>query len=185
MPRLIISSLIVTGLTIPIASHAEIFNALCDEINTPNNKNSSTIQVNNCQINLSKEGFKGPIAFIPKRNISQWYSVRQDDNLLIGVAGTAGGTYAGAFAGIAACGASGGVLCIPALLGGIYGGGRLGSQAGKGKNFFFTVIGENSKGNTVVQSFRFINRKTSKKFKKELSEITGLKMGQVNLVKSE
>ena len=136
MSRLIISSLLITGLTIPIASHAEIFNALCDESNTSNNKNNSTIQVNNCQINLSEEGFKGPIAFIPKKNISQWYSVRQDDNLLVGVAGTAGGTYAGAFAGIAACGASGGVLCIPALLGGIYGGGRLGSQAGKGKISF-------------------------------------------------
>ena len=56
--------------------------------------------------------------------------------------------------------ASEGVLCIPALLGGIYGGGRVGSQAGKGGNFFFTVIGENFEGNTVVQSFRLINRKT-------------------------
>ena len=69
-------------------------------------------------------------------------------------------------------------MCIPALLGGIYSGGRLESQAGKGK-IFFTVIGENTEGNTVAQSFRFINRKTLKKFKKELSEITGLRMGQV------
>ena len=82
---------------------------------------------------------------------------------------------------MAACGASGGVLCIPVLLGGIYGGRSLGSQAGKGKNFFFSVIGQNSEGNTVAQSFRFINRKTSKK----LYEITGLKMGHVNLAESE
>ena len=183
MSRLLISTLLITGLTTPIASHAEIYNALCNEANSSNNRNSSTIQVNNCQITLSEEGFTGPIDFIPKGNITQWYSVRQDDNLLIGVAGTAGGTYAGAFAGIAACGASGGVLCIPALLGGIYGGGRLGSQAGKGKNFFFTVLGQNSEGSTIAQSFRFINRKTSKKFKKELSKITGLKMGQVKFTK--
>ena len=179
MSRLFISSLLITGLIAPISSNAEVYNALCDENNNSSNTDNSTIQVVNCQITLSEEGFEGPMNFIPKNKISQWYSVRQDDNLLVGVAGTAGGTYAGAFAGMAACGASGGVLCIPALLGGIYGGGRLGSQAGKGKNFFFTVIGENSEGNTVAQSFRFINRKTSKKFKKELSEITGLKMGQV------
>ena len=105
-------------------------------------------------------GFKGPATFIPNRYISQWYAVRQDDNLLVSVAGAAGGTYAGVFVRMAVYGASEGVLCIPALLGGIYGGGRVGSQAGKGGNFFFTVIGENFEGNTVIQSFRLINRKT-------------------------
>ena len=120
MSRLIISTLLITGLTIPIASHAEIFNALCDDNITNKNKNNSTILVTNCQISLSEAGFKGPVAFIPKRNISQWYAFRQDDNLLVGVAGTAGGTYEGAFAGMAVCGASGGVLCNLALLGGIY-----------------------------------------------------------------
>ena len=74
------------------------------------------------------------------------------------------------------------ILCIPALLGGVYGGGLLGSQAGKGKNFLFSIIGQNSKGSTVVQNFRIFKRKTSKQLKKELSGITGLKMGQVKLI---
>ena len=85
---------------------------------------------------------------------------------------------------MAVCGASAGVLCIPALLGGIYGGGRLGSQAGKGKNFLFSVIGKNSDGRTVAQSFRFVNRNTSNNFKKELFTITGLKMGQLKVVEN-
>ncbi len=52
------------------------------------------------------------------------------------------------------------------------------------KNFLFTVIGQNSKGSTVAQSFRLINRKTSKKLKKELAQISGLKMGQVKIIKN-
>ena len=80
-----------------------------------------------------------------------------------GVAGTAGGTYTGAFVGMAVCGASVGILCIPALLGGVYGGGRLGSQVGEGKNFLFSVIGQNSEGSTVAQNFRILKRKTFKK----------------------
>ena len=35
----------------------------------------------------------------------------------------------------AICGASAWIICVPALLGGVYGGGRLSSQDGKGKNF--------------------------------------------------
>ena len=51
-------------------------------------------------------------------------------------------------------------------------------------NFLFSVIGQNSKGSTVAQSFRLVNRKTSKKLKKELSLISGLKMGQVKIIKN-
>ncbi len=54
---------------------------------------------------------------------------------------------------VAVCCASAGILCIPAFLGSVYGGGRLGSQVGKGKNFLFSVIGQNSEGSTVAQNF--------------------------------
>ena len=182
MAKLLISPLLILGLLSPAATKAEVYNALCDVNQSNSNNNDSSIEVSNCQITLSKEGFSGPTDFIPKENISQWYSVRQEDNLLLGVAGTAGGTYTGAFVGIAVCGASAGVLCIPAILGGVYGGGRLGAQAGKGKNFLFSVIGQNSEGSTVAQNFSMLKRKTSKKLKKELSGITGLKMGQVKII---
>jgi len=182
MAKLLISPLIILGLLSPVSTNAEVYNALCDVNQSTSSHDDSNIEVSNCHITLSEEGFSGPTDFIPKENISQWYSVRQEDNLLLGVAGTAGGTYTGAVVGIAVCGASAGILCIPALLGGVYGGGRLGSQAGKGKNYLFSVIGQNSEGNTVAQNFRTLKRKTSKKLKKELYEITGLKMGQVKNV---
>ena len=182
MSKFLISPLLILGLLSPIATKAEVYNALCDESTSSSSNDESSIVVSNCQITISDEGVSGPMEFIPKDNISQWYVVRQDDNLLLSVAGTASGTYTGVFVGMAVCGASAGILCIPALLGSVYGGGRLGSQAGKGKNFQYSVIGHNSEGQTVVQSFRFINRKTSTKFKKEISKITGLKMGELRVI---
>ena len=182
MAKRLISPLLIVGLLSSIATKAEVYNALCDVGQSTSSKNDSSIEVSNCQITLSEEGFLGPTDFIPKDSISQWYSVRQEDNLLLGVAGAAGGTYTGAVVGIAVCGASAGILCIPALLGGVYGGGRLGSKIGEGKNFLFSVIGENSEGSTVAQNFRTLKRKTSKKLKKELAEISGLKMGQVKII---
>ena len=130
MVNLLISPLLIVGLLSPIATKVEVYNALCDvshstSSNDDLNKYDSSIYVINCQITLSEEGFLGPIDFIPKDNISQWYSLRQKDNLFLGVAGVAGaagGTYTAAFVGIPVCGASAGALCIPALLGGVYGG---------------------------------------------------------------
>tara|TARA_B100000579_G_scaffold68636_1_gene51573 strand:- start:466 stop:1020 length:555 start_codon:yes stop_codon:yes gene_type:complete len=182
MVKLLISPLLIVGLLSPVAMKAEVYNALCDVGQSTSSSNDSSIEVSNCQITLSEEGFSGPTDFIPKDSISQWYSVRQEDNLLLGVAGAAGGTYTGAVVGIAVCGASAGILCIPALLGGVYGGGRLGSQVGKGKNFLFTVIGQNSEGRTVAQNFRTLKRTTSKKLKKELAKISGLKKGHVKII---
>ena len=166
----------------PVVIKAEVYNALCDVSQSTSTNYDSGIEVSNCQITISEEGFSGPTDFIPKDSISQWFSVRQEDNLLLGVAGAAGGTYTGAFVGITVCGASVGILCIPALLGGVYGGGRFGSQVGEGKNFLFSVIGQNSEGSTVAQNFRTLKRKTSKKLKKDLAEISGLKMGQVKII---
>ncbi len=154
------------GLQAPIASNADVYNALCEESNSSSNTDSSTTQVANCQITLYEEGFTGPIDFIPKDNISQWYSVRQDDSLLLGVAGTASGTYAGAFAGMAACAVRAGILCIPALFGGVYGGGLLGSQAGKGKNSLFSVIGQNYEGKPLLKVLDSLIEKLQKIFKK-------------------
>ncbi len=53
--------------------------------------------------------------------------VRRDDNLTLDVGGTTGVLYAGVITGVAVCFAGGGILCIPAMHGGV----RLGSQAGK------------------------------------------------------
>ncbi len=153
MVKQLISPLLILGLFSPVATNAEVYNALCDVSKSTSSDDGSSIEVSECQITLSEEGFLGPTDFIPKDNISQWYSVRQEDNLLLGVAGAAGGTYTG-----------------------------VGSQVGQGKNFLFSVIGQNSEGSTVAQNFRTLKRTTSKKLKKELVEISGLKMGQVKII---
>jgi len=125
MSKLLITPLLIVGLISPVATKAEVYNALFDIGQSSSSNDDASIEVSNCQITLTEEGFSGPDDFIPKDNISQWYSVRQDDNLILGVAGAAGGSYAGAVTGAAVCFASGGILCIPAMLGGVYGGARL------------------------------------------------------------
>ena len=137
MAKLLISPLLIVWLLSPVAINAEVYNALCDVAQSTSSSDDSSIEVSNCQISLSEEGFLGPTDFIPKESISQWYSVRQEDNLLLGVVGAAGGTYTGAVFGIAVCRTSAGILCIPALLGGLFWGGRLGSQVGEGKFSYF------------------------------------------------
>ncbi len=96
MAKLWISPLLIIGLLSPIATKAEVYNALCDVSQSTSSNDNSSIEVSNCLITLSEEGFAGPTDFIPKESISQCYSVRQEDHLLLGVAGAAGGTYTGA-----------------------------------------------------------------------------------------
>ena len=166
MIKRLISPLLIVGLLSPVATKAQVYNALCDVSQTTSRKDDSNIEVVNGQITLSEEGFLGPIDFIPKANILQWYTLREDDNFLLGVAGAAGGTYTGAFVGLTVCGASAGVLCLPALLGGVYGGRRLGSQVGQGKNFLFSVIGQNSDGRTVAKVLELLKGKRLKNLKR-------------------
>ena len=68
-----------------------------------------------------------------------------------------------------------GSFVYPALLGGVYGGGGLGTQAGKGKNFLFSVTGQNSEGFTFTQSFRLVKRKTLKNLKRNYLRLPVLK----------
>ena len=83
-------------------------------------------------------------------------------------------------AGTAACFT--GVFCPVALAAGVFGGGKVGSKLGKGKNFFFTVMGQKEDGSMVAQSFRFLNKKTAKNLQKELTKFTNLRMGEVKFI---
>ena len=74
---------------------------------------------------------------------------------------------------------AGSVLCPVVAVGGIFGGGKLGSRLGNGKNVFFTVMGHNDDGSNYVQSFSFLNKRTAKKLRKELIKFTGLQHGQI------
>ena len=74
------------------------------------------------------------------------------------------------------------MFCPDPLAAGVYGGGKVGSKLGKGKNFFFTVMGQNDDGSNYVQSFRFLNKKRAKKLQKELIKLSSLKMGEVKVI---
>ena len=163
MRRLLFVAL-TAGLLSPIAAIADTYDALCNK--------------NDCRITINDSGLEGPQGFIAKENIIQWYTGGDEYNLALGVAGGAAVGTAG-YMGTVACVMSGGVLCPVVAVGGILGGAKLGSRLGKGKNVFFTVMGQQDDGSNYVQSFRFLNKKIAKKLQKELIKFTGLQMGQV------
>ena len=162
MRRLLFLAL-TAGLLSPTAAIADTYDALCND--------------NNCQITINESGLTGPQGFIAKDKITQWHTGGDEYNLALGAAGGAAGGTAGLAVATAACFT--GVFCPIALAAGVFGGGKVGSKLGKGKNFFFTVMGQKDDGSIIVQSFRFLNKKTAKKLQKELIKITGLQMGQV------
>ena len=153
---------LTAGLLSPIAAVADTYDALCSE--------------NDCKIIIDESGLSGPKGFIAKDKINQWYTGGDEYNLALGTAGGAAGGTAGLAVATAAC--MTGVFCPVALAAGVFGGGKTGAKLGKGKNVFFTVMGQKDDGSNFVQSFRFINKKTAKKLKKELIQLTNLQMGQ-------
>ena len=80
----------------------------------------------------------------------------------MGVAGGAAVSTAGYMGAVVTC-LAGAVLCPVVAVGGILGGGKLGSRLGNGKNVFFTVMGKKGDGSNYIQSFRFLNKRTAKK----------------------
>ena len=162
MRRLLFVAL-TAGLLSPTAAIADIYDALCNN--------------NDCQITINESGLAGPQGFIAKEKISQWYTGGDEYNLALGAAGGAAGGTAGLAVATAACFT--GVFCPIALAAGVFSGGKVGSKLGKGRNFFFTVMGQKDDGSNVVESFRFLNKKTAKKLQKELVKLTGLQMGQI------
>ena len=154
---------LTVGLLSPITVNADTYDAFCSE--------------NDCKITINESGLSGPKGFISKEKITQWYTGGDEYNLALGATGGAVGGTAGLAVGTAAC--MTGVFCPVALAVGVFGGGKTGARLGKGKNFFFTVMGQQDDGSIFVQSFRFLNKKTAKKLQKELIKFTGLQMGQV------
>ena len=155
---------LTAGLLSPTVTIADTYDALC------NNED--------CKITINDSGMVGPQGFIANKNIIQWYRGGDEYNLALGVAGGAAVSTAGYMGALVTC-MTGVVLCPVVAVGGIFGGGKLGSRLGNGKNVFFTVMGQKEDGSNYVQSFRFVNKRTAKKLQKELIKLTGLKMGQV------
>ncbi len=166
MRRLLFVAL-TAGLLSPTVAIADTYDALCNN--------------NDCQITINDSGLEGPQGFIAKDNIIQWYTGGDEYNLALGVAGGAAVSTAGYMGAVVTC-LAGAVLCPVVAVGGILGGGKLGSRLGNGKNVFFTVMGKKDDGSNYIQSFRFLNKRTAKKLQKELVEFTGLQIGQVKTI---
>ena len=164
--RLFLFTVLTCSLLSPTVAIATTYDALCND--------------NDCQITIDESGFVGPQGFIAKGKITQWYTGGDEYNLALGAAGGAAGGTIGLAAATAACFT--GVFCPVALAAGVFGGGKVGSKLGKGKNYFFTVMGQNDDGSNVAQSFRFLNKKIAKKLQKELINLTSLRMGQVKVI---
>ena len=130
----------------PTAAIADTYDALCNE--------------NDCQITIDESGLSGPLGFISKERITQWYTGGDEYNLALGAAGGAAGGTVGLAAATAACFT--GVLCPVALAAGVFGGGKVGAKLGQGKNYFFTVMGQKDDGSNIIQSFDFWIRKQQK-----------------------
>ena len=150
---------LTAGLLSPTAAIADTYEALC------NNKD--------CQITINDSGLEGPQGFIAKEKITQWHSYK----LALGSAGGIKGETAALAAATAAC--LTGVFCPVAVAVGVAGPNKVGSILGKGNKYFFTVMGQKEDGSNYVQSFKFPNKKITKKFQKEVIKLTGLKIGQV------
>ena len=153
MRRLLFVALTAVLLS-PTAAIADTYDALC------NNKD--------CQITINESGLEGPQGFIDKEKITQWHSYK----LALGTAGGIKGETASLAAATAAC--LTGVFCPVAVAVGVAGPNKVGSILDKGNNYFFTIMGQKEDGSNYVQSFRFINRRTAKKLKKELIQLTNL-----------
>ena len=54
MVKLLISPLLIVGLLSPVATKAELYNALCDIDQSTSSNDDSSIEVSNCQITLSE-----------------------------------------------------------------------------------------------------------------------------------
>ena len=130
-----------------------------------------------CKISITEKGFSGPNGFVDADKIYQWYIGSDSYNVPLGATGGVVGGSVGFAAGTVAC--FSGVFCPAALAIGILGGGKLGSNIGNSNNFSFTIAAKDIDEKDVVQNFRFINRKPARKVKKELTETTGLEMGQL------
>ena len=165
MRRLLFIAL-TAGLLSPTAAVTDTYDALCNE--------------NDCRITIDKSGLSGPQGFIAKEKITQWYTGGDEYNLALGAAGGAAGGTAGLVGATVVCFT--GVLCPVALAAGVFGGSKLGTRLGKGKNVFFTVMGQKDDGTNYAQSFRFLNKRTAKKLQKELIKLTSLQMGQVKTI---
>ena len=131
----------------------------------------------NCEVLISDTGVTHPIGKITK--VVQWTTEEKDFNVAGGIVGGAAGAGVGFAAGLGSC-AFLGPFCLitaPAIMN--TGMGVGGAAGGKGTGKFFTIVGDDAKGNRLIQEVYYSTGKGVRAASKLLLKTTGLVEGEV------
>ena len=112
-------------------------------------------------------------------NVVQWTTEEKDFNVAGGIVGGAAGAGVGFAAGLGSC-AFLGPFCLitaPAIMN--TGMGVGGTVGGKGTGKFFTIVGDDSEGNRLIQEVYYSTGKGARAASKLLLKTTGLVEGEV------
>ena len=130
-----------------------------------------------CEVVIDETGVKASEGHIT--NVVQWTTEEKDFNVAGGIVGGAAGAGAGFAAGLGSC-AFLGPFCLitaPAIMNtGMTVGGAAG---GKGTGKFFTIVGDDSEGNRLIQEVYYSTGRGARAASKLLLKTTGLVEGEV------
>ena len=130
-----------------------------------------------CDVVIDETGVTLPIGKI--FNVVQWTTEEKEFNVGAGIVGGAAGAGVGFAAGLGSC-AFLGPFCLitaPAIMN--TGMGVGGAAGGKGTGKFFTIVGDDAKGNRLIQEVYYSTGKGVRAASKLLLKTTGLVEGEV------
>ena len=130
-----------------------------------------------CEVVIDETGVTHPIGKIT--NVVQWTTEEKDFNVAGGIVGGAAGAGVGFAAGLGSC-AFLGPFCLitaPAIMN--TGMGVGGAAGGKGTGKFFTIVGDDAKGNRLIQEVYYSTGKGVRAVSKLLLKTTGLVEGEL------
>jgi hypothetical protein len=130
-----------------------------------------------CEVVIDETGVTGSEGHIT--DVVQWTTEDKEFNVAGGIAGGAAGAGVGFAAGLGSCAVLGPFCLItaPAIMNtGMTVGGAAG---GKGTGKFFTIVGDDSEGNRLIQEVYYSTGKGARAASKLLLKTTGLVEGEV------
>ena len=130
-----------------------------------------------CEVVIDETGVTGSEGHIT--NVVQWTTEEKEFNVAGGIAGGAAGAGVGFAAGLGSCAVLGPFCLItaPAIMNtGMTVGGTAG---GKGTGKFFTIVGDDSEGNRLIQEVYYSTGKGARAASKLLLKTTGLVEGEL------
>ena len=130
-----------------------------------------------CEVVIDETGVTGSEGHIT--DVVQWTTEEKDFNVAGGIVGGAAGAVVGFAAGLGSC-AFLGPFCLitaPAIMN--TGMGVGGTVGGKGTGKFFTIVGDDSEGNRLIQEVYYSTGRGARAASKLLLKTTGLVEGEL------